>query len=149
MVFKSVDDIKSYIIKKSETAIRFAQERVFLVINRFVKEYYAEYSPVLYERTYQLFKSLVKSDIKRTSNGWIAEVYFDIDKLDYHMKKLHGKEVPNKGWSEEKTLTSAAHGSHGGYGEGTAIWDEPIALLTTEAYNILKKSLIDAGIPIR
>ena len=64
------------------------------------------------------------------------------------MKTIGGVTVPNKGWSEEKTLTAAAHGSHGGYASGTAIWDEPIGILSSEAYNILKRMLIDAGIPL-
>ena len=149
MTFNSVEALKSYILQHSATAIKLAQERVYLIIDRFVKQYYAEFTPETYERTYQLFKSLVKSDIISTGNGWVAEVYFDLEALDSAMKRINGVEVPNKGWSEEKTLEAAAHGSHGGWIEGTAIWDEPLSILNTEAYNILKRSLIDAGISIR
>ena len=149
MTFDSMDALKNYILSKSKVAIQLAQERVYLVIHRFVKEYYAEFSPEVYERTYQLFRSLVKSDIKSTGNGWTAEVYFDLDALDYHMKRVNGREVPNKGWSEMKTLEAAMAGSHGGYTDGTPIWDYSIAVLSQEGYHILKKSLIDAGIPVK
>lgn len=149
MTFHSMDELKRYILSRSNTAIKLAQERIYLVIHKFVKEYYAEYSPVLYERTYQLFRSLVKTDVKSTINGWVAEVYFDVDRLDYYMKKINGQEVPNKGWSEEKTLSAAAHGSHGGKVSGTAIWDEPLRILNKQGYDMLKKALIDAGIPVR
>ena len=103
----------------------------------------------MYERTYQLYQSLVKSEIVPFGNGYKARVYFDLDKLDYAMKTVNGVSTPNSGWSEEKTLSAAAHGSHGGYTSGTAIYDEPIAVLDSEAYEILKRMLIDSGIPIK
>ena len=149
MTFNTSDELKNYILRKSRGALQKSVEQVYQIINRFVKEYYAEYSPIIYERTYQLFQSLVKTDVVSTGNGWIAYVYFDVDKLDYAMKKINGKDIPNRGWSEEKTLTAAAHGSHGGYVDGTAIWDEPLTLLNAEAINILKRMLIDSGIPIK
>lgn len=149
MTFDSIDALKSYILSRLQPAVQKAQEQVYQVIDRFVKEYYAEFSPEVYERTYQLYRSLVKSDIKSTGNGYEAYVYFDIDALDYAMKTIGDITVPNKGWSEEKTLTAAAHGSHGGYIGGTALWDDSVAILNVEAYNILKRMLINSGIPIK
>lgn len=167
MTFDSIDALKSYILSRSQSAIIKAQEQVYQVIDRFVKEYYAEYSPDVYERTYQLYRSLVKSEVVQTGNGWIANVYFDLDTLDYQIKHFtryttdggymnpYNGDVSSDGTfsnpdgSAEKVMESAAHGSHGGYKNGTAIWDEPIALLNTEAYNILKRMLISEGIPVR
>jgi hypothetical protein len=149
MTFDSMDALKNYILSQSKIAVQLAQEKVFLIINRFVKEYYAEFSPAVYERTYQLFRSLVKTDVKSTGNGWVAEVYFDVNALDYHMKRVNGVEVPNKGWSEEETLAAAARGEHGGYKVGTAIWADPFALLDQQAINMLKQELINAGIPLK
>ena len=40
-------------------------------------------------------------------------------------------------------------GSHGGYTAGTAIWDESEAVLNSDMINILKQSLISAGIPVK
>ena len=105
----------------------------------------------MYERTYQLFRSLVKSDIKQTANGWVAEVYFDLDALDYHMKLVNGIPRPNEGASEKKTLESAMIGEkpHDGYASGTSIWTESLSILNQERYNMLKKVLNDAGIPVK
>ena len=147
------------------------QENVYQIINRFVKEYYSEYTPgdyhkqlqidndrlgkptyasmYVYERTYQLYQSLVKSRVVRSGNGFKAEVYFDADRLDYYFKLVNGEQVHNKGWSEEKTLESAAHGYHGGLIAGTAIWDEPIAILDQQSNEMLKRELIKAGIPLK
>ena len=44
-------------------AIVSAQEKVYQVIDKFLKQYYAEYTPMQYDRTYQLLRSLVKSEI--------------------------------------------------------------------------------------
>lgn len=171
MTFKSIDDIKKYILLHSKDAVQKTQEQAYQVINRFVKEYYSEFSPSVYERTYQLFRSLVKTDVKSTGNGWVAEVYFDLDTLDYHIKNFTKPEYYNKdkggyehpykneispngkfnneGWSEMKTLEAAMAGSHGGYTDGTPIWDYSIAVLSQEMYHILKRMLNDAGIPVR
>ena len=167
MTFDSIDALKSYILSRSKVAIQKAQEQVYQVIDRFVKEYYAEYSPEVYESTYQLYRSLVKSEIVQSGNGWVANVYFDLDSLDYQIKHFTRYPVsggymnpfnldispdgtfPNPDGSAEKVMESAAHGRHGGKAHGTAIWDEPIALLNTEAYNILKRMLIDSGIPVK
>jgi 5'-deoxynucleotidase YfbR-like HD superfamily hydrolase len=148
-VYKSIEAVIADIQKKMEYAIIKSQEQVYQIIDRFVKEYYSEWSPEFYERTYQLYKSLVKSEIEKTSNGYKARVYFDLDKLDYYMKTFNGEPIPNKGWSEEKTLWSAAHGWHGGQRSGTAIYDEPIAVLNSEGIEILKRMLIESGILIK
>lgn len=149
MTFNSMDELKNYILSKSEVAIKLAQEEVYKIIDKFVKQYYEEYTPEVYERTYQLYRSLVKSDIKSDGNGWVAEVYFDLGALDYHIKMLNGKEYPNKGWSEQKTLSSAAHGHHGGKFAGTAIWDDPMIEFWKTKSDILKMALLDAGIPVK
>lgn len=149
MTFDSVDELKNYILSRSAIAIRYAQVEIFNIIDKFLMQYYSEFSPVVYERTQQLLHSLVKSDIKSTGDGWIAEVYFDVGLLDYSIKYINGIAVPNKGWSEEKTLSAAAHGSHGGWTSGTAVFDDPLKILDAKAIDILKKHLIAAGIPIK
>lgn len=149
MTFDSLDALESYILSKCEEAVKKAQLEVYAIIDRFLMEYYAEFDPVMYERTYQLLHSLVKSDVKATGNGYVAEVYFDVSLLDYSMKMVNGVSVPNKGWSEQATLESAAHGSHGGYIGGTAVWDSPLKIIDAKAIEILKKHLISVGIPLR
>lgn len=172
MTFNSIDALKNYILSKSKVAIRLEQERVYQVIDSFVKKYYAEYSPEVYERTYQLFRSLVKSKIFQTKNGWEAQVYFDVDALDYYFKHLtkhpvdggymnpyNGAISPDGTFKntnrdgrtdfEQFTLETAAHGSHGGYVNGTAIWDDPLIVLDANKRDMLKSALIDAGIPVK
>ena len=145
MVFHSMDELKQYILLRSGSALRQTVEQVYQIIDRFVKEFYAEYSPEMYERTYQLYRSLVKTDIQPTGNGWKAEVYFDYSSLVYTSgSRPSGLQVMN----------AAAHGGHGAEGlhiesGGIAIWDEPMIILQTQAIETLKRMLIANGIPVK
>ena len=168
MVFKTQAELESYLLQKMKNAMIKTQERVYQIINRFVKEYYAEFTPEVYERTYQLYRSLVMSEIVQEGKGYKCYVYFDLDKLDYQMKNFTKTKVeggylnpythrvssdgsfPNPKGSAEKTLTAAAHGTHGGLKVGgTAIWDDPTKIINTEAINTLKQMLISEGIPVK
>ena len=150
MVFKNDAELEKFLLQKCKNALTKSQEQVYQIINRFVKEFYAEYVPDVsnggYERTYQLFRSLVKSDIIKTANGYKAEVYFDLSSLDY---------VTGSRPSGEQVMQAAEWGRHGAMGlavadfKGTSIWHEPLAILDAQAINILKKMLISEGIPIR
>ena len=149
MKFRSEEEIKSYIMSRIKNSVAMSEKKAHEIINNFLKQYYSEFSPSVYERTYQRLHSLVKSEVASTGNGYKAEIYFDISKLDYSMKLVNGKQVPNKGWSEEKTLEAAMTGSHGGYSFGTPIWTESETMLNANMINILKQYLISSGIPIR
>jgi hypothetical protein len=146
MVFKNEEQLKSFLLQKCKNALIKSQEQVYQIINRFVKEFYAEYNPEMYERTYQLFSSLVKSDIIQTGSGYEAQVYFDLSSLDY---------VTGARPSGEQVMGAAEWGRHGAMGlavadfKGTSIWHEPLEILNAQAINILKKMLISEGIPIR
>ena len=152
MTFDSIDALKNYILSRSEIAIKNAQLEIHAIIDRFLMQYYSEYDPSLYERTYQLLHSLVKSDVKSTGNGWTAEVYFDVSMLDYSVKTLKGIGTwANKNWSEQTTLENAMTGAlpHGGYASGTPIWTESMNIIDAKAIEILKKHLIAAGISLK
>lgn len=168
MVFKTQAELENYLLKQMKNAIIKTQEKVYQIINRFVKEYYSEFTPEVYERTYQLYRSLVMTKIESIGKGYKCYVYFDLDKLDYQVKSFTKTPVnggylnpythrvspngqfPNPKGSAEQTLTSAAHGTHGGLKVGnTAIWDDPIQILNADAINILKEMLIAEGIPVK
>jgi hypothetical protein len=154
MVFKNETELKNFLMKKCRNALVKSQQQVYQIIDRFVKEYYAYYSPEMYERTYQLYRSLVKSDIVATDNGYEAKVYFDLSSLDY---------VTGGKPSGEQVMTAAKEGWHGAVGKipnsdkyykyvvsgGEGIWDEPKQILDAQAKEILKKMLISEGIPIK
>ena len=145
MTFHSIEELKQYILSRSQNALQKATEQVYQIINRFVKEFYAEYSPSMYDRTYQLYQSLVKTDVEVSGNGCTAYVYFDFSSLVY----MTGSQP-----SGSQVMNAAAYGGHGAEGLHviagcTGIWSEPMQILSTEAIEILKRMLIAEGIPIK
>ena len=145
MTFHSIEELKQYILSRSQNALQKATEQVYQIINRFVKEFYAEYSPSMYDRTYQLYQSLVKTDVEVSENGCTAYIYFDFSSLVY----MTGSQP-----SGLQVMNAAAYGGHGAEGlhviaGGTGIWSEPMQILSTEAIEILKRMLIAEGIPIK
>lgn len=147
MVFRNESQIKSFLMAKCKNALIKSQEQVYQIIDRFVKEFYADYSPELYERTYQLYRSLVKSDIISTGTGYEARVYFDLSELDY----IYGAQP-----SGEQVMGAAAEGWHGADGllvksgnTGVSIWNDPKEILDANAIDILARMLKAEGIPIK
>lgn len=151
MVFKSEAQLRKYILDKCKIAVAEAQSKAYRVIDTFLNEYYNEFTPEEYIRTHQLLNSLVKTDIKSTGAGYVAEIYFDVSKLNYQTGEipLRSGRTGYATWSGEKVLETAMHGSHGGYKRGTAIWDRSMTVLNTQMIDILKHSLQANGIPIR
>lgn len=146
MIFKNEEQLKNFLLSKCQSALIKSQEQIYQIIDRFVKEFYAEFSPEMYERTYQLYRSLVKSEIITTSNGFEAYVYFDLSSLDY---------VTGSRPSGEQVMQAADYGRHGAMGlavadfKGTSIWYESLEILNAGAINVLKRMLISEGIPIK
>lgn len=137
--FKNERELRSYILKKSRRAVEVVSEKVYRVIEDFLIQYYNDYTPKKYIRTYQLLCSLVKSEVRSTGDGWIADVYFDASALDY--------ETGN--WGATEVLGTALHGSHGGYVKTAPIYGQSMNYLNAHAIEELKKALIAAGIPVK
>lgn len=153
MVFKNEKQLEAFLMNKCRLALMKAQDKVYSIIQNFVRQFYSEYSPELYERTYQLLRSLVQSRIVSDGKGYKAEIYFNIDGLKYNT---------GANPSGEQVMAAASQGAHGAIGQangvdlkyissgaGTGVWDDPIMYLDAEAINILKSMLIAEGIPIK
>lgn len=146
--FKSLKEVENAILQGSQTAVEVAQEKVFNSLHKYLSFYYAEYTPVEYKRTWQLFHSLVQSGIKTSkvgTKGVFAEVYFDSSSLNYRGLST------NDNWSEKAVLDTALNkGLHGGYErfKGTAVWECGKKEMG-DIRGLLRMALIDAGIPIR
>lgn len=169
MTFKTVKELEDYIKKQAELALIMAQEEVYRIVQSFVDEYYSSYAPQVYERTGQLYRSLVRGEIKASTNGYKAYVYFDLEKLDYSMKRLtkwrdsSGQYMnpfnydtssdgwfKNSGYSNEKTLESAMKGLHGGLDVNTSpIWSNSLNEINRNIIPIFKKYLKQNRIPIK
>lgn len=163
MVFKNEKQLKEFLLKKSQVALVKAQEKVYKIIDKFLHDFYADYTPsdsgYGYHRTEQLLHSLVKAEVVPSGSGYKAEVYFDLDSLSYSKPVWQKGNVP----SGEQVFDAAKQGLHGAIGDagggyqfnyvpgnsGVNIWNDPIRELDAKAIEILKQMLIAEGIPIK
>lgn len=144
MVFKSEAELEKFILSKCKSAMIKAQEKVYKILDLYMQRFYADYDPVIYERTYQFMKSLVKSDVRQVGNEVVADVYFNLGYMYNTGAKPSGEQV----------MGVAAFGGHGAKGlnvvyGGEDMWYTPLEILDAEAIEILKNMLIAEGIPIR
>lgn len=150
MVFKNEKQLEAFLMKKSQSALLKAQDKVYEIIKKFLDQFYDEYDPhkggkLGYDRTYQFLNSLVKSRIIPDGKGYKAEVYFDLNYIYDTGANPSGEQV----------MQAAEWGRHGAMGlavadfKGTSIWHESLAILNVETINILKQMLISEGIPIK
>lgn len=135
--------IKKDIEAKARVAVFNTREKIYSVIEKNLRVYYGEFSPKQYARTQQLLNSLV-----RQSSGLHAEVYFDAGALNYQtdvIETQHG--IGYATWGAAEVLDTSMHGSHGGYVDGTAIWDNSMSELG-DIIALIVKELRAAGIPV-
>lgn len=143
MMFKSEAQLKKYILTKCKTALIQTEQKVYMILEEHVRRFYGEYSPTMYKRTLQFYKGLVASEVVSTGNGYKAEVYFDMSRMNH----------PRDDWSEEEIFENVMTGTfpHGGWqpAGGTGIWTTAEPVIKAEAIQDLKRALIANGIPIR
>lgn len=72
----------------------------------FIKEYYREYTPEQYERTWKFLNSLVKTKAELVGNKWVATVY--IDTSVQYPSMWNGEH-----WDMGNTAYMANEGRHG------------------------------------
>lgn len=160
MVFKNEKQLKEFLLAKCKNAIVQAEEKVHRIIDNCLKQFYSEFEPDEYIRTKQLLHSLVKSDVKSDGrNGYVAEVYFDVDGLSYKNGFIEIQSTAETGrmgyaaWDKDTILDVVMTGSysglpHGGYKGGTAIWTESLKRLG-DIWSLLEQELKAQGIPIK
>ena len=150
MVFKNEKQLEDFLMKKCQSALLKAQEKVYAIIKKFLDQFYSEYDPhesgkYGYDRTYQFLNSLVKSQIVPSGKGYKAEVYFNLNYIYESGSNPSGEQV----------MQAADWGRHGAMGlavadfKGTSVWHESLAELDAKAINILVDMLRAEGIPIK
>lgn len=150
-VFNSTEEIRNYVLSRMDVAVKRVQEKVYDVCSRFLNMFYGEYNPMVSERTYQVFNSLVKSDVRRSGDTVEAEVYFDLSALS-HPRQYIGQDgrTVYANWSESQIMESVMTGAtHGGRADGTAVYIESLGMVSPQAIQWLKQELIACGVPVR
>lgn len=129
MTFSSESALKAALAAACVNAVAKVEEKVYEEFAGNINQYYGEFIPAEYIRTGALMGSLERTGIHPSDNGASAEVYFSTPSYATGAVPLQSGRTGWATWSGEQVLDSAMHGSHGGYTDGTAIWDESIASL--------------------
>ena len=148
-IFKSEKELEKFLLEKCRVAIAQTEEKIYKIIDGALKQYYSEFTPDEYIRTYKLLHSLVKSNVKRAGKGYEAEIYFDESQLKYQAGVIETQSGTGYAtWGADEVLDTAMNGSHGGYIDGTAIWGTGLSVIGN-IYTLIKKELIAQGITIK
>lgn len=114
---RNMAELEKVMLEQCKKLCEFASDEVHKAVDKYIKQYYSEWTPSVYERTYDFLGSAFKTDVVRKGNGYEAVVYIDYESLNKY-KDDTGFQV----------VTWANQGLHGGLdvGTDTAVWDDAI-----------------------
>lgn len=150
-VIKSMSNLTKIIESRIQQALKMTQQEIFEVIQQHITDYYKEpvfrngtsAIPLLYDRSYKMLNSLIKTDIVKSGGAISCSVEIDPNYLNYqYMGGASGLDV----------MLSADQSFHGWSVEGDMrIWQnslEELGLKPGILY-IMKKNLRKCGVPVR
>ena len=148
-VVKSINELNIFLEKKVtqameqriSMALKMAQKDIGECIQEAIDEYYKEKvflggtsaTPLIYERTYKLLNSMIKTDIVRNGNTFSCEVGISDDYLNYQYPGNPDRRFNLPATGRDILDWNSADGSHGGTVDGDwKIWDEAMRTLGGE-----------------
>ena len=157
MVFENEKQLEKFLLNKCKAAVTGTEQKVHNIIDKCLRQFYEQFEPEEYIRTNQLLHSLVKSDVKKVGDGYEAEVYFDVGSMSYQRGWIETQNGTGyAAWDKNTILDVVMTGSysglpHGGYTNGTAIWEKSQATIATlgGVYKMLERELMAVGVPIK
>lgn len=150
-IIKSMNDLTKIIESRIQQALKMTQQEIFEVIQQHITDYYKEpvfrngtsAIPMMYDRTYRLLDSLIKTDIVKSGGTISCSVKIDPNYLNYqYMGGASGLDV----------MLSAEQSFHGWSVEGDMhIWSDSLAELGLEPgiKYLMKKNLKKCGVSVR
>lgn len=150
-VIKSINDLTKIIDLRIKQALKMTQQEIFKVFQNHIRDYYKEpvfqdgqsALPMIYDRTYKMLNSLIKTDIIKKDNTISCSVEIDPNYLDYkYIGGATGLDV----------MLSANQQFHGWSIEGDMrIWDDALEELGLKIgiLYIMKKNLKKCGVSVK
>lgn len=143
-VIRSMSDLTKILESRTQQALKMTQQEIFEVIQQHIVDYYHEYSPCMYQRTWEFLNSLIKTEIVKSSNGISCSVEIDRDYLSRNYKG---------GATGLDVVTYANQHSHGGVYDDDfgKFWDDAMVELGLEPgiKYLIKKNLQKCGVPVK
>lgn len=150
-VIRSMSDLTKILESRIQQALKMTQQEIFEVIQQHITDYYKEpvfkngtsAIPMLYDRSYRLLNSLIKTDIVKSGGTISCSVEIDPNYLNYkYMGGASGLDV----------MLSANEQFHGWSIEGDMkVWDDSLAELGLKPgiLYIMKSNLKKCGVPVK
>lgn len=143
-VIKSMSDLTKILESRIQQALKMTQQEIFEVIQQHIVDYYHEFTPHMYQRTWEFLNSLIKTDIIKTNGTISCTVGIDSNYLTYRY---------NGGATGLEVATYANQHSHGGVYDDDfgQFWDDAMAELGLEPgiKYLMKKNLRKCGVPVK
>ena len=83
MIISNSSDLQKVLGVAAKNMLEEMQRKVYDIIQKSIQEYYNEYTPKKYGRTYKFLKSLIKTKIVQKGNTFECVVKISDDYLDY------------------------------------------------------------------
>ena len=150
-IIKSMNELNKILESRIKKALELTQNEIFKVFQKYITEYYKEpvfrdgtsAIPKIYNRTYRLLNSLIKTNIIKNGNVLSCIVEIDPNYLDYkYMGGISGLDV----------ILSANERFHGWSIEGDIqIWDDALAELGLKSgiLQVMKSNLKKCGVLVK
>lgn len=117
-IIRTIAQLQSALDKYAAYAVDKMSDEVKKKIEEFIKYYYQEYTPEIYQRTWEFLNSVTKTEVYKKGNAWCAEIYIDTS-IKY-----------KNNWTMEGTAEQANKGLHGSYHPvqvgDSHFWDDAI-----------------------
>lgn len=151
IVVKSMSDLTKILESRIQQALKMTQQEIFEVIQQHIRDYYKEpvfrngtsAIPMLYDRSYKLLNSLIKTDIIKSGGTISCSVEINPNYLDYqYIGGASGLDV----------MLSSEQSFHGWSVEGDIrIWSDSLAELGLKPgiLYIMKNNLKKYGVPVK
>lgn len=157
-VIKSMKDLNKIIESRATLALKMAQKEIGECVQESIDEYYREkvFSegtsniPLVYERTYKLLNSMIKTEIVKKGNTLSCQVGISDDYLNYKYPGTDEKYSIDATGRDVLTWNNE-DGSHGYTVDGDwKIWDETMQTLSGKngIISILVSKLKKSGLNI-
>jgi hypothetical protein len=164
-IIRNGKDLEGHLKRIARNMLEKTRDEVYEAINLSINEYYKEFKPDRYERTYMFLRSLVKTEIKVRGNELYCEVKIDEDYLNYaypHPNKFDpsypqdydGRDATGYdvvSWANRKYPNDSAPGGNHGYtmdaGRNEGFWDSAMEEIG-DILQLMKNNLKNMGINV-
>lgn len=139
-----MNDLNKIVESRIQQALKMTQNDIYKIIQEHIINYYHEFTPAMYQRTWKFLNSLIKTEIVKSANGLSCSVELDKNYLSYRY---------DGGETGMKVATYANQRSHGGIYDDDfgQFWNDAMQDLGFEPgiISIMKENLRKCGVPVK